>query len=440
MPPKGAGTVDQLPASVRDEINSYRAKGYGPSRTHKAMCETLAPYGVTRGEMHAYFYRDRGEAQAVSRDRIGRIADLLDRSGIDPADIDQVKAIKLSEWQGLTKDEEGEAHIHDLEGASIVLTPAWETGPKWQPVDRGPAIKLPRPLMPQTRSDGMRVAALIPDVQIGFWRDIDTGKLTPFHDETAMATALQIVRLVDPDDLIILGDFIDLAPLSRFEQEPGFALTVQPSIDRATLFAAELVCAAPRSTKRVYLEGNHDRRLQKSIVNNAASAFGLRPGWTPPDTWPDLSIPHLLRLDEFAIDYISGYPAAHHWVNENTVAIHGHRVTSAGSTAARVVDDARINVIFAHTHRVEMMHRTRMVYEGERSSFAVSLGCLCRIDGAVPSTKGSTDVFGRPVPTVENWQHSVGIVTYEPGNGLAHVEPVPIYGGRAIYRGELIAA
>ena len=441
MSPKlGTGAVDQLPQELQDKLANLRRLGTGPKRIYDRLETELSAHGIGYDHIRSWVIRFDDPTGATSAERLGRIAELLAKSGIDPDDIGKVKAVKLSEWQGLTKDAEGEAQLHDLSGASIVLTPAWEEGPAWQPIDRAAPIKVPVPPKPRATKDGLRTAVIVPDVQIGYWRDLDSGELTPFHDETAMAACLRIVREVDPDDIIVIGDFIDLAPMSRFDQEPGFALTVQPAIDRGTLFLAELVAAAPRSTTRVYLEGNHDRRLQKSIVNNAVAAFGLRPGYTPPDTWPDLSIPHLLRLDDLEFSYVGGYPAGIWWVNENLAAIHGHRVTSAGSTAARVVDDARVSVLFGHVHRLELMTRTRQVYEGSRTSLAASVGCLCRIDGAVPSTKGSTDVFGRPVPTTENWTQGMAVVTYEEGNGFFDVELVPIFGGRVIYRGKRLEA
>jgi hypothetical protein len=61
-----------------------------------------------------------------------------------------------------------------------------------------------------------------------------------------------------------------------------------------------------------------------------------------------------------------------------------------------------------------------------------SLGCLCRIDGAVPSTRGGVDEFGRPVRRVESWQHAIAVVT-ETEHGW-WVEPIMIHEGRAFYK------
>jgi predicted phosphodiesterase len=374
----------------------------------------------------------------TEKEQLERIKHLLDSFGVAADDIGRVKAVRLSEWQGLIKNEDGEAEIHDLKGASILLTPAWEDGPRWPVVDR--AAQAPVAVKRKTLSAKRkwRTAVVLPDVQIGYRRDIDTAELDAFHDEKAMAAALQVVQAVDPDLVVHLGDFLDFAPFGTYEQEAGFALTVQPALDRAHRFLAEVVAAAPRA-RQVLMEGNHDRRLQKAIVRNALAAFGIRRA-DRPDEWPVLSVPYLLRLDELGVEYVGGYPAGIYWINERLACIHGHKVRSAGSTAAAVVDDERVSVIFGHVHRIELQHRTRRTYSGARSSLAASPGCLCRIDGAVPSTKGSTDPLGRPIPTAENWQHGVAVVTYQEGDAPFHLELVPIHDGFVMFRGEVYAA
>jgi hypothetical protein len=149
-----------------------------------------------------------------------------------------------------------------------------------------------------------------------------------------------------------------------------------------------------------------------------------------------MSIPHLLRLDDLKIIYASGYPANIIWITDRLACVHGEKVRSGGSTAAAVVDDERVSIIFGHIHRIELQHKTRRVREGARTSLAASPGCLCRIDGAVPSTKGGIDVFGRPLVRPENWQQGFAILTYRPDDGPFALELVAIHDGTAIMRGE----
>lgn len=437
----GSCAFCNLPDAVREQALAVWRTG----RSYQTLKTLLAELGHPLKVAELQYcpcrsgHHERGDPSEVaqrSRDRLGKIADLLDRSGINPDDIGKVSAVKLSEWTAFHKDDEtGEAVLTPMSGASIVLTPTWDEGPKWQPVDRAAQVPISLP-KPSKRKSKTRRAVILPDVQIGYRRDLTTAALDPFHDEQAIAAALKVVQAVDPDLIVHLGDLLDFASFGKYEQEPGFALTVQPAIDRAHRYLAECAAAGPHA-KQVLLEGNHDRRLTRAIVNNAIAAFGIRRG-NAPDEWPVLSVPYLLRLDELNVEYVGGYPAGIYWINDRLACIHGHKVKSSGSTAALVVDDERVSTVFGHVHRIELSYKTRRVRAGARTSLAASPGCLCRIDGTVPSMKGSYDPLGRPVPTVENWQQGVGIVTYEEGDGPFALELVPIFDGEVTFRGEML--
>lgn len=386
--------------------------------------------------------REQLDAENPLEDRLGRIADLLERSGIPLEEVGSIKQVRLNEWDGFSKDNEGNPQITPLTGAGIVLTPKWAEGPEWPVVQQAKPTTI-RPLTTKRKAPatGMRTAVILPDPQIGYRRILtnDGEILDPFHDDTAIAVAMQIIRQVQPDVIINLGDMLDLAEFGRFEQEPGFALTTQASLDYGHEFLARQRANAPGAEIRL-IEGNHDRRIQKSIINNAKAAFALRQASTTPDTWPVMSVPHLLRLDDLGVEYVQGYPAGITWLNDRLACIHGHKVRSAASTAAAVVDDERMSVIFGHVHRIELQHRTRRTRGGPKFNLAATPGCLSRIDGAVPSTKGSTDVLGRPIESYENWQQGVAVVTYTEGDGPFHLELIPIHQGHAIFRGQEVAA
>lgn len=369
-------------------------------------------------------------------ERLGRIAKLLEESGIDLAEVGRIDKVRIGDYQTTVKlrNDDGTETLQQVTNRadSLVITPSWETGPEWPVVQQAEpcAVKVP-PAKPAP-TDGWHTAVILPDPQIGY-RRYEDGTLDPFHDEAAMAVALKLVKTLKPQLIVNLGDFLDFAQFGTFEQEPAFALTTQAGIDRGHRFLAEQRAAAPHADIRL-LEGNHDRRLLKSIIKNAMAAFGLRRA-NAPESWPVLSVPHLLRLEELGVEYVEGYPAGVTWINDNVACIHGHKVRSAGSTAMAVVDDERVSTIFGHVHRIELQHKTRRTKDGPRFSFAATPGCLCRLDGAVPSTKSSTDSAGRPVGSVENWQQGVAVVTYEPGNGRFAYECAAIYDGELTFRG-----
>jgi hypothetical protein len=60
---------------------------------------------------------------------------------------------------------------------------------------------------------------------------------------------------------------------------------------------------------------------------------------------------------------------------------------------------------------------------------------VCRIDGAVPSRKGSDDSRGRPIKRFEAWQQGCAVVSVMP-DGSWEKEIIPIRNGRAVWRGK----
>ncbi len=365
---------------------------------------------------------------------LNKVAALLERSGIPLEEIGRVKNVRLSTYQGITKDDDGVAHVHDLESTSLVLSPSWADGPAWPVVQPAAPVQLPPADRRPSRTNAQRTAVVLPDPQIGF-RDLD-GELDPFHDDAAMAVALQIVERLHPEVVVNLGDIVDFPAHSRFVQERAWANTTQAALDRTYRFLAAQRVAAP-DAELVLLEGNHDRRLETSIVANAMASFGLRRA-EQPASWPVLSLPHLLHFDTLDVNYVQGYPAGEYWINDSLRCIHGLKVRSGGSTASAVVKDDHVSTIFGHIHRIELQHQTRHDRYGPIRTFAATPGCLCRVDGAVPSMKGSTDLSGRPVRSWEDWQQGLAVVSW--GDGPTAIELVTIENGVAYFRGERYAA
>jgi predicted phosphodiesterase len=254
--------------------------------------------------------------------------------------------------------------------------------------------------------------------------------------------ALQITAYLEETDrldtVINLGDFLDLPAQGRFDQEASFTSTTQSAFDRGHLFLQQQRAAAGPKAKIVLVEGNHDRRMEKFIAANALSAYGLRRANS--DELPAMSIPYLLRLDEIGVEYIDAYPVGAYWITERLRAIHGNKARSNGSTAAAYTNaDPHISTIFGHAHRLEIQSRTVFNRDGAIRSVAVSPGCLCRIDGAVPSVNGSTHIDGSPAKYYENWQQGVAVITINE-NQEPFTELVQIKDGEAWFRGQKFTA
>ena len=365
-----------------------------------------------------------------SKYALGKIAELLKRNDIEVDEIGAVKRVSL--YQSLTKNEDGEAEIHDLLG--IQFSPAFENGPQWPVVQPGPQVKLPPVKAKSKPVSSYQTCVVLPDMQIGYFRNKE-GQLEATHDEDAIDIAFSIIKDVKPDLIVMVGDNLDLPEFGKYRLSSAYALTTQASIDRATTLCAQIRSLAPHA-RIVWLSGNHEERLVNYVIDNAKSAFALRKGNTP-DSWPVLSVPYLCRFDEFGIEFVPGYPAGQFWINQRLRVIHGTKVRSNGSTAHAYLSTEKTSVLYGHIHRREWAERSRSDWDGPKTVMAASPGTLARCDGTVPSTKGGLDLDGRPMTVVEDWQQGVGIVTFEPGDGQFWYEQVPFHGGEAFFRGKL---
>lgn len=371
-----------------------------------------------------------GAAEEAKKKLLGTIADMLERKNIDLSEIGDIK--KVSIYQSMLKDEQGEAQIHDL--AAIQFSPKWETGPEWPVIQQGKPVQLQKSNTKPKTTTGFKTCIIPPDIQIGYYRNFD-GKLEPTHDEAALSILIALIKETQPDLVVMVGDNLDLPEMGKYLTYPAYAQTTQAAIDRATMLCAQLRSAAPHA-RIIWLAGNHEERMPKYLLTNAAAAYGLRKGNTP-ESWPVLSVPYLCRMDEYGVEYHPGYPAADFWVNKKLRIIHGDRVKSSGSTAHVYLNAEKTSVIYGHIHRIECAYKTREDYDGPRTIMAASPGCLARIDGAIPSTKGGVDLDGRPLTRHENWQQGIGIVQYEDeGEHKFSYECMTIYNGWSMFRGK----
>lgn len=301
--------------------------------------------------------------------------------------------------------------------ASVVLSPVWDEGPKWELPHPGPLIPKQKKLARKMKKTDFRKAVILPDMQIGYYHTDDG--LISTHDERAIDLAIQVIREVRPSHVILVGDNLDLPEFGRYRLSPAFARTTQATIDYATILMYHIRQAAP-DAEIIWMAGNHEERLPNFILDNASPAFGLKQGVhpaliAPESRYPVLSVPNLCHLDLSGVTYLPGYPANNYWLNDRLRIIHGDRVKSRGSTAHVYLSEEKESVIYGHIHRREYASRSFNTYAGEREIMAASPGTLAKVDGAVPSTKGSIDLDGRPLTIVEDWQQGIAIVDFEVG-------------------------
>lgn len=343
------------------------------------------------------------------------------------------------QWQGFYKDSDGNPQLVEMEAADVFDAP-WPVVAPARPINAKP-----RPVTAK-RTDTTTIV-VCPDPQIGC-RRYEDGELDWFQDDRAIDVSLQIIRAAKPDRIVNLGDTCDFPEWSqKFLVSPEFVMTTQPTIDRTHRYLAEQITEAPAGCAVDLLEGNHDARLASNITKNAMAALRLRQA-NAPESWPVLSLQSLLRLEDFGtladgtpvVTYHDGYPAGRVKLADgddtltSLYAIHGERLT-----VAAVAKGERQSFVQGHIHRIQDHWETFEVDGRPVLVNAWSPGCLSKIDGTIPSTRGATTAKGRPVRRFENWTQGIGIVTVLP-DGAWSKEIVPIRDGVAIWRDQRFVA
>ena len=299
-----------------------------------------------------------------------------------------------------------------------------------EPVVSPVSITLPKPSKPTaTRTnDGLLRALILPDIQMGYRKDVYSGCLTPYHDRGALSIAWQVARQHKFDRIIALGDGLDCAELTdKFIRTPDFYWTMQPAVIEMAWWLGQFRLVAPQANM-TYFKGNHELRLENMLAVHLNTVYGLKAA-DEIHLPPALSIPKLLGLHGLGIEYINNYPDGEVWLNDRVKVIHGSTVSNVpGGTAKAVVEKGAVSTVFGHIHRREQATRTVFDRQGSYEIVAATPGCLCHIDGRVPGNDRN-----------QNWQQGFSIVHYRLG-GFHSIETIPIIDGQAVVLGELVKA
>lgn len=301
-----------------------------------------------------------------------------------------------------------------------------------------PARITPSRRKPVTRP--YRSLFVFSDAQIDYRRimDHETGQdeLVPIHDERAMQVARMICRDIQPDEIIDLGDTVDMAVLSRFKQDSDhFLRTLTASFQRAHNYYAELKSDNPQA-KFTVVDSNHNVRLKNTLLKNHPAIYDLRQAGNH-DDFPVMTFPHLANLKHLGINWVSGYGAAEYQYADDLIFKHGDISVSRGSTAAKLSGlNPDVNVVQGHAHRAETATRTTRA--GKYLS-AVVCGALCKTTGEVPGYGTGVDDMNQPVHKQMNWTQGV-LHIRDYGEGNYSFEHILIRDGLSYYDGKLYRA
>lgn len=263
------------------------------------------------------------------------------------------------------------------------------------------------------------------DLHIGFTRNFRSGKLNPFHNREAISTALEIATIAQPDTIVFGGDILDMSEWSdKFILEPGFYFTTQNALIECAWWIGKFKQRCPNANI-VFMAGNHEKRIQTLVTKRLVAMSQLSPADALDD--PLIGLDNLLGLSRMGVKYIDEYPDGSYFISKDTVVEHGSVVRAKpGMTAAAVVDQRSLNVIFGHKHTLERASRNIESWSGRKVITAACGGCLCNLDGTVPgSTKNA------------HWQNGMTEIIHDDERAYA-INQILIESGAAIYNGDVV--
>lgn len=165
----------------------------------------------------------------------------------------------------------------------------------------------------------------------------------PYHDRRAWKILQQVClkHKKKITEIVFLGDFADFYAVNSHGRHPSVMGVLIEEIETVNSMLDWFDEHFP-STKKVFLEGNHEYRLERYLVNNAPALFGVtetrellqftkRPNWKFVPYGPNQS--HMV---------LGSYLNARH--------------EPLGSSAKATASKALCSLVYGHIHRIERSH------------------------------------------------------------------------------------
>ena len=237
----------------------------------------------------------------------------------------------------------------------------------------------------------------------------------PFQDDACLRVVAKIIKSLQPDLILNLGDLLDAHQMSmKFNVDPLWKDSLQDNIDQAVRHLDDFAALAP-DARKVLLLGNHEERLErllKTWTGPNAEVIRLRQ-FQNHITWNGL-------FSEAGLEGWEVYPYGNQLDLEiipNLITKHGNKVSQhSGYTAAAELRHHGRSGISGHVHRLGLHYKS----DAGGNHVWCESGCTCTV---------------RPHYTENpNWQH--GCVVIEYNASWFNMTPVFIQDGFAMFRGK----
>lgn len=204
----------------------------------------------------------------------------------------------------------------------------------------------------------------------------------PYMDMRANELVRQVIKVLDPDELILGGDVVDFWQISKFCNNPlqrayyDSPHNIQDDVDEVYSYLKDLRSLIRKNAQLIFLEGNHEDRL-RIWTEKHPELTGLR-AITPEEAF---------RIAEAGVTkYVPYRPRGwsssppedeEHWVvPRKLVALHGHKYSAnAGYVCNSMITEYGCSGLSSHNHKIGLS--ARQLRREQVCWWEV--GCLCKI-------------------------------------------------------------
>jgi predicted phosphodiesterase len=171
-------------------------------------------------------------------------------------------------------------------------------------------------------------ALIIPDCHI------------PYEDQRAYELMLAVAKDVDPDEIVILGDYADFYAINSHGKDAAMNGVLQDEVYYVIERLKEIKRLFPNA-KKVYIEGNHEYRLARYINSKCPDLYGV------------VDTQSILELNLLGYQFVPYGPNQKYQVLDSKLIARHEPLAGGKHVAQNTVEKAMHSVIFGHTHRIQ---------------------------------------------------------------------------------------
>lgn len=183
----------------------------------------------------------------------------------------------------------------------------------------------------------------------------------PYADQRAYDLMLDVAKDVnDLAEIVILGDYADFYAVNSHGKHPQFNHVLASEVTQVRK-ELERLCKLFPNTKKVFIQGNHEYRLERYIYDKCPELFGIA------DTRS------ILKLDELGYEFVEYGPNQKYSVLGSKLYARHEPIGGGAHAAFGTVAKAGCSIIYGHVHKIQQY---RSVFIDGADHMAASVGWL----------------------------------------------------------------